>query len=268
MATRSARYKLELVEEIRRKLKALPAPTYDELSKIDLVRALAVDIAEQQKRGHSTHMIAALMAASGVAFTPSTLKTYLSKAKPARRRARTKRWRDSSENAAASTPPPSVAAGDDTSRAIAETPRGDEGDGNEKTKVQPRSDQAESAPEDAVAKEDETALTPRLKRRLQPVAGQPGSVTEPPVAREEGTLSTRRLQTEESAESTAVPESGSAGASAGGEKKLQRRETRRLTSGSSDLVSEKDEPVPHRLMAGEIDKSRSTFVPREDSRDI
>lgn len=301
---RAAMYKMEIIEEIRRKLRALPQPIKDHVSKIELVRELADEIAEQQKRGHSTERIAELIAGSGVPFTSSTLKTYLSKAKPQGRKPRRRRWRDSLEAIATPTNENvAVAPVEAPVGVAAQTSGGNKGDRGKNPAVEQRSVETGVGKESPGATEEGAEVTPGLQPKLQASSHPTESQTEGPVAVEEQPALTRRLQpklpttspetgavTEASVSTpgetgwvsslhgkqtvreTPAPEAARASAAPRVEKSLQpgdtQKETPRLTAAVGEAASEREPPVSRRLTTAEIDKGRSTFVPREDTRDI
>jgi hypothetical protein len=245
---RSTTYTLETVEEIRRRLKALPEPAHDELSKMELVRELAADIAEQQKRGHSTQVIAELMAIAGVAFTPATLKSYLSKARPSARRPRRKRWRDSTEATTSTREDRAVAAIQEMPDPNPRASLVEEGDGEEDTRFQRQSDETDHATTPTIASAEKAATTLHVDTSAI-VAGIP---VPPPATSSAKGRGARPVNTVD-----ALKERGD-----------RKKETTGLMSRSRDAASEGGASVPRRATGGEIDKSRSTFTPREDSRDI
>lgn len=300
---RAVMYKMELVEEIRKRLRALPEPTRDHVTKIDLVRELAGEIAEQQKRGHSTERIAELMAASGVPFTSSTLKTYLCKAKPQPRKPRRRRWRDSAEALALTPESLATSPGEDMLAHAAKPARGVEGDREENPETEPAFAATDRGAESVVVTEEDTGLTPgsrpklqassdgregqadggvarvgeptsrgRLQAKLKTTSPEAERLNEASVSTPEEAVSTSPLQGGETVRETPAPRAARAGATPRIEKSLKPgealNEPPRLTSGATDAAREKDARVPRRLTSGEIDRSRSTFVPREDTRDI
>jgi hypothetical protein len=87
-------YKAEILEQLRKKLRALPEHRPEGLSKTEIVRSLAADIDELQKRGYSMRAIAEIISSEGVPITTVTLKGYLGRLKPPSRRSKRRRRRD------------------------------------------------------------------------------------------------------------------------------------------------------------------------------
>jgi hypothetical protein len=92
--TGATTYKAEILEQLRKKLRELPEHTPEGLSKTEIVRSLAVEIDELQKRGYSMRAIAEIISSEGVPITTVTLKGYLGRLKPPSRRTKRKRRRD------------------------------------------------------------------------------------------------------------------------------------------------------------------------------
>jgi hypothetical protein len=76
-------YKLEQVEAIASKLRALPAiePPPKDLTKQEVVKMLAKEIKSLQKRGYTLDQIATSLKGEGLDITTPTLKSYLQKIK-------------------------------------------------------------------------------------------------------------------------------------------------------------------------------------------
>lgn len=94
-AARYTRYKPEVVEEVRRRLRSLPEPTPAKITRLAIVRALVAEVEELQKFGHSLQAIAETISAVGVPITRATLKTYLGKLRSTARRINQRRPRTS-----------------------------------------------------------------------------------------------------------------------------------------------------------------------------
>jgi hypothetical protein len=92
--TGATTYKAEILEQLRKKLRELPEHTPEGLSKTEIVRSLAAEIDELQKRGYSMRAIAEIISSEGVPITTVTLKGYLGRLKPPSRRSKRKRRRD------------------------------------------------------------------------------------------------------------------------------------------------------------------------------
>jgi hypothetical protein len=87
-------YKAEILEQLRKKLRELPEHRPEGLSKTEIVRSLAAEIDELQKRGYSMRAIAEIISSEGVPITTVTLKGYLGRLKPLSRRSKRRRRRD------------------------------------------------------------------------------------------------------------------------------------------------------------------------------
>jgi hypothetical protein len=76
-------YKLEQVEAIASKLRALPAiePPPKDLTKQEVVKMLAKEIKSLQKRGYTLEQIASSLKGEGLDISTPTLKSYLQKIK-------------------------------------------------------------------------------------------------------------------------------------------------------------------------------------------
>ncbi len=76
-------YKLEQVEAIASKLRALPAiePPPKDLTKQEVVKMLAREIKSLQKRGYTLEQIASSLKGEGLDISTPTLKSYLQKVK-------------------------------------------------------------------------------------------------------------------------------------------------------------------------------------------
>jgi hypothetical protein len=76
-------YKLEQVEAIASKLRALPAiePPPKDLTKQEVVKMLAKEIKSLQKRGYTLDQIATSLKGEGLDITTPTLKSYMQKIK-------------------------------------------------------------------------------------------------------------------------------------------------------------------------------------------
>ncbi|AFY97243.1 hypothetical protein [Chamaesiphon minutus] len=76
-------YKLEQVEAIASKLRALPAiePPPKDLTKQEVVKMLAKEIKSLQKRGYTLEQIASSLKGEGLDISTPTLKSYLQKVK-------------------------------------------------------------------------------------------------------------------------------------------------------------------------------------------
>ncbi|MBA6105291.1 hypothetical protein [Pseudomonas monteilii] len=74
---------IETIENLQKSLKDLPVveDKKREVSKPEAVKMLAADVAEMQKKGYTIEMIAEILTNSGLEIKPSTLKSYLTRAK-------------------------------------------------------------------------------------------------------------------------------------------------------------------------------------------
>ncbi|AXQ50979.1 hypothetical protein DZC31_30150 (plasmid) [Stenotrophomonas rhizophila] len=74
---------IETIENLQKSLKDLPVveDKKREVSKPEAVKMLAADVAEMQKKGYTIEMIAEILTNSGLEMKPSTLKSYLTRAK-------------------------------------------------------------------------------------------------------------------------------------------------------------------------------------------
>ena len=75
-------YTKSQIEDFAKRLKDLPAIEKDEISKVDAIKALRVEILSMQKRGYTLDQTADELKQIGFDIKTQTLKAYLQKANP------------------------------------------------------------------------------------------------------------------------------------------------------------------------------------------
>ena len=77
------KYTVEQVEEIAKKLKAMPKIEKKDISvsKQETIKMLYSEIIDMQKRGYTLEQISEALTSDGIAVTTATLKSYLQRAK-------------------------------------------------------------------------------------------------------------------------------------------------------------------------------------------
>ena len=75
-------YTKSQIEEFAKRLKELPAIEKDEISKVDAVKTLRVEILLMQKKGYTLDQTADALTQIGFDIKTQTLKAYLQKANP------------------------------------------------------------------------------------------------------------------------------------------------------------------------------------------
>lgn len=81
------KYTIEQIDEIAEKLRQMPPveKRNQEVSKQEAVKVLAKEIVAMQKRGYTLEQISEALKGNGLDIATGTLKSYLQRAKPARK---------------------------------------------------------------------------------------------------------------------------------------------------------------------------------------